>query len=35
MIDYVDVSPRMMISVATSFIPFLQNDDANRCLDGR
>ena len=34
MIDYVDVSPRMMISVATSFIPFLQNDDANRALMG-
>ena len=34
MIDYVDVSPRMMISIATSFIPFLQNDDANRALMG-
>ena len=34
MIDYLDVSPRMMISVATSFIPFLQNDDANRALMG-
>ena len=33
-IDYVDVSPRMMISVATAFIPFLQNDDANRALMG-
>ena len=33
-IDYVDVSPRMMISIATSFIPFLQNDDANRALMG-
>ena len=33
-IDYIDVSPRMMISVATSFIPFLQNDDANRALMG-
>ncbi len=33
-IDYLDVSPRMMISVATSFIPFLQNDDANRALMG-
>ncbi len=32
MIDYVDVSPRMMTSVATAFIPFLQNDDANRAL---
>ncbi len=34
MIDYIDVSPRMMVSVATSFIPFLQNDDANRALMG-
>ncbi len=34
MIDFLDVSPRMMISVATSFIPFLQNDDANRALMG-
>ncbi len=34
MIDYLDVSPRMMISIATSFIPFLQNDDANRALMG-
>ncbi len=34
MIDYLDVSPRMMVSVATSFIPFLQNDDANRALMG-
>ena len=34
LIDYVDVSPRMMISIATSFIPFLQNDDANRALMG-
>ena len=33
-IDYIDVSPRMMISIATSFIPFLQNDDANRALMG-
>ena len=33
-IDYLDVSPRMMISIATSFIPFLQNDDANRALMG-
>ena len=33
-IDYIDVSPKMMISVATSFIPFLQNDDANRALMG-
>ncbi|MBE7006121.1 MAG: DNA-directed RNA polymerase subunit beta [Ruminococcaceae bacterium] len=34
MIDYVDVSPKMMTSVATAFIPFLQNDDANRALMG-
>ena len=34
MIDYMDVSPRMMVSVATSFIPFLENDDANRALMG-
>ncbi|HIT34415.1 MAG TPA: DNA-directed RNA polymerase subunit beta [Candidatus Faecousia intestinigallinarum] len=34
MIDYIDVSPRMMVSVATAFIPFLQNDDANRALMG-
>ncbi len=33
-IDYIDVSPRMMISIAASFIPFLQNDDANRALMG-
>ena len=33
-IDYLDVSPRMMVSVATAFIPFLQNDDANRALMG-
>ena len=33
-IDYIDVSPRMMTSVATAFIPFLQNDDANRALMG-
>ena len=33
-IDYVDVSPRMMCSVAAAFIPFLQNDDANRALMG-
>ncbi len=32
--DYIDVSPRMMVSVATAFIPFLQNDDANRALMG-
>ena len=34
MIDYIDVSPKMMCSVATAFIPFLQNDDANRALMG-
>ena len=33
-IDYLDVSPKMMTSVATAFIPFLQNDDANRALMG-
>jgi len=33
-VDYLDVSPRMMTSVATAFIPFLQNDDANRALMG-
>ena len=32
--DYMDVSPRMVISVATSMIPFLENDDANRALMG-
>ena len=32
--DYVDVSPKMMVSVATAMIPFLQNDDANRALMG-
>ena len=31
-VDYVDVSPKMMVSVATAMIPFLQNDDANRAL---
>ena len=34
LVDYVDVSPRMMNSVATSMIPFLENDDANRALMG-
>ncbi len=34
MIDYMDVSPREMTSVATAFIPFLENDDANRALMG-
>ena len=33
-IDYVDVSPNMMTSIATAFIPFLENDDANRALMG-
>ena len=33
-IDYIDVSPKMMTSIATAFIPFLQNDDANRALMG-
>ncbi len=33
-VDYMDVSPRMMVSVATAQIPFLQNDDANRALMG-
>lgn len=33
-IDYIDVSPQQAISVATSLIPFLQNDDANRALMG-
>ncbi|QOV19652.1 DNA-directed RNA polymerase subunit beta [Blautia liquoris] len=34
MMDYMDVSPKMVFSVATSLIPFLQNDDANRALMG-
>ncbi|MCD7801739.1 MAG: DNA-directed RNA polymerase subunit beta [Clostridiales bacterium] len=34
MVDYVDVSPQMMVSVATAMIPFLENDDANRALMG-
>ncbi len=33
-IDFVDVSPRMMVSSATAMIPFLENDDANRALMG-
>jgi len=33
-VDYMDVSPRMVVSVATSMIPFLENDDANRALMG-
>ena len=34
MVDYMDVSPQMMVSVATAMIPFLENDDANRALMG-
>ncbi len=34
MVDYIDVSPQMMVSVATAMIPFLENDDANRALMG-
>ena len=34
MIDYIDVAPNMMTSIATAFIPFLENDDANRALMG-
>ena len=34
MVDYIDVSPMMMVSVATAMIPFLENDDANRALMG-
>ena len=33
-VDYIDVSPKMMVSIATAMIPFLQNDDANRALMG-
>ena len=33
-VDYIDVSPRQLISVATGMIPFLENDDANRALMG-
>lgn len=33
-VDYMDVSPRQLVSVATSLIPFLENDDANRALMG-
>ncbi len=32
--DYMDVSPKMVVSVATAMIPFLENDDANRALMG-
>ena len=34
MFDYMDVSPKMVFSVATALIPFMQNDDANRALMG-
>jgi len=34
LVDYIDVSPRMMVSIATAMIPFLPNDDANRALMG-
>ncbi len=34
MFDFMDVSPKMVFSVATALIPFLQNDDANRALMG-
>ncbi len=33
-VDYMDISPKQMVSVATSLIPFLENDDANRALMG-
>ena len=33
-VDYMDVSPKMVVSVATAMIPFLENDDANRALMG-
>jgi len=33
-VDYLDVSPQMMVSIATAMIPFLENDDANRALMG-
>ena len=33
-VDYIDVSPQMMVSIATAMIPFLENDDANRALMG-
>ncbi len=34
MIDYIDVSPKQLVSVASALIPFLENDDANRALMG-
>ena len=33
-VEYVDVSPKQLVSVAASLIPFLENDDANRALMG-
>ena len=33
-IDFIDVSPKQLVSVAAALIPFLENDDANRALDG-
>ena len=33
-VDYMDVSPKQIVSVATAMIPFLENDDANRALMG-
>ncbi len=34
-VDLIDVSPRMMVSIAAAMIPFLENDDANRACSGR
>jgi DNA-directed RNA polymerase subunit beta len=33
-VDYMDVSPKQVVSIATAMIPFLENDDANRALMG-
>ena len=33
-VDYMDVSPKQIVSVGTAMIPFLENDDANRALMG-
>ena len=33
-VQYMDVSPKQIVSVSASLIPFLENDDANRALDG-
>ena len=33
-VDYLDVSPKQVVSVATALVPFLEHDDANRALDG-